>query len=77
MKNFKFKVWVILKVHESGREHADGMFGIRPKLDDVRDTDGNMATDPVFGFKRDLVRLLANLCHECLINQEEVTKEQI
>ena len=52
------------------------MFGIRPKLDDVRDTDGNMATDPVFGFKRDLVRLLANLCHECLINQEEVIREQ-
>jgi len=69
-------MYLLRMVHESGREHADGMFGIRPKLDDVRDTDGNMATDPVFGFKRDLVRLLANLCHECLINQEEVREHK-
>ena len=48
------------------------MFGPKPKLDDVRDEGGRMSSDPVFGFKRDLVRLLANLCYQHKDNQEEV-----
>jgi len=65
-------LYLLRMVHESGRENGEGMFGIRPKLEDVRDDQGKMTSDPVFGFKRDLVRLLSNLCYRNPANQDEV-----
>ena len=31
-----------------------------------------MESDPVFGFKRDLIRLVGNLCHDHTANQNQV-----
>jgi len=69
-------LYLLRMVHESGRENSGGMFGPKPKLDDVRDEGGRMSSDPVFGFKRDLVRLLANLCYQHKDNQEEVRENR-
>jgi len=69
-------VYLLRMVHEAGKQNAEGMFGIRPALEDVRDEERMAATQPVFGLKRDLVRLIANLVHEHRENQDEVREHQ-
>jgi len=69
-------LYLLRMVHESGRENSDGMFSVRPKLEDVRDEEGKMISDPVFGFKKDLVRLLSNLCYQNTANQNEVREHK-
>jgi len=58
-------------VHESGKSNPDHMFGTVKSITEVGNTE-KMESDPVFGFKRDLIRLIGNLCHEKRENQDQV-----
>ena len=64
-------LYLLRMIHETGKEDSRGMFGPKPSLDDLRNTD-QMSSDPVFGLKRDLVRLIANLVDGHRGNQDEV-----
>ena len=62
-------VYLLKTVHELGSE----VKSFRPvrKLSDVRATEAE--ANPVFGFKRDLVRLIGNLCWRHKKNQDIVS----
>ena len=64
-------VYLLRMVHESGKSNPDHMFGTVKNITEVGNTE-KMESDPVFGFKRDLVRLIGNLCHENKKNQDQV-----
>lgn len=64
-------VYLLRMVHESGKSNPDHIFGTVKSITEVGNTE-KMESDPVFGFKRDLIRLIGNLCHEKRENQDQV-----
>ena len=64
-------VYLLRMVHDSGKSNPHHMFGTVKNITEVGNVE-KMESDPVFGFKRDLIRLIGNLCHEHTSNQDQV-----
>lgn len=67
-------VYLLRMVHEAGKA-ADGagtMFKAVRSLDELNDN-AKLEAEPVFGFKRDLIRLIGNLCYDHKVNQDQVS----
>ena len=47
------------------------MFASIKDMNEIADKE-KMENDPVFGFKRDLIRLVGNMCHKYKSNQDQV-----
>jgi len=64
-------VYLLRMVHDSGKSNPNHMFSVVKNMTEVSNIE-KMESDPVFGFKRDLIRLIGNLCHENRENQDQV-----
>ena len=64
-------VYLLRMVHDAGKENKSNIFSVVKNMEHIADRE-KMETDPVFGFKRDLVRLIGNLCYEHKENQDQV-----
>lgn len=65
-------VYLLRMVHDAGKENKDHLFSTVKNLTEMADRE-KMESDPVFGFKRDLIRLIGNLCYKHKENQDQVS----
>ena len=63
-------VYLLRMIHDLGKEDEGNEFTPVLKVGEVVDDDDN----PVFGFKRNLIRLIGNLCWKHKENQDTVSK---
>ena len=66
-------VYLLRMVHDVGKDNPNHIFSIVKNMRELENKE-KMESDPVFGFKRDLIRLIGNLCHEHKENQDQVCK---
>lgn len=64
-------VYLLRMVHDVGKENKLNLFSSVQNMEQVLNRE-KMESDPVFGFKRDLIRLIGNLCYEQKENQDQV-----
>lgn len=64
-------VYLLRMIHDLGKEDPNSPFAPVRKVSE-EGGQRSLETDPAFGFKRDLVRLLGNLCWNHKSNQDEV-----
>ena len=64
-------VYLLRMVHDVGKEKVN-LFAPVKNMTEIADRE-KMESDPVFGFKRDLIRLIGNLCHKHKENQDQVS----
>lgn len=64
-------VYLLRIIQDVGKEHKSHMFSSVKNMDEIANRE-KMEEDPVFGFKRDLIRLIGNLCYEHKQNQDQV-----
>ena len=64
-------VYLLRMVHDVGKDNPNHIFAIVKNMKEIADKE-KMESDPVFGFKRDLIRLIGNVCHEHKENQDQV-----
>ena len=64
-------VYLLRMVHDAGKYNPNSMFASIKDMNEIADKE-KMENDPVFGFKRDLIRLVGNMCHKHKSNQDQV-----
>lgn len=64
-------VYLLRMVHDVGKTNPNHLFSTVKNMNEIANQE-KMESDPVFGFKRDLIRLIGNLCHEHKENQDQV-----
>ncbi len=67
-------IYLLRMLHESGKNSPDDP-ALAPANKSLNDfTDPSHAESPVYGFKRDLIRLIGNLSYRHKINQDQVSR---
>ena len=64
-------VYLLRMVHDAGKYNPNCIFASIKDMNEIADKE-KMENDPVFGFKRDLIRLVGNMCHKHKSNQDQV-----
>ena len=64
-------VYLLRMIHDVGKDNKFNMFSSVKNMAEIANKE-KMESDPVFGFKRDLIRIIGNLCYEHETNQRQV-----